>query len=184
MSPHLGLSSSEDNCDATNSAIDPEDDCDATNSAINPEDGYTLTAFGDLSPSPEEMFCFAPDDIRRRNRLRLKTRRKSAQYSPQIPAGKFWDPWSSSLISTPLTPTDFFNGFRHTLRRAYQLVQAETAEAESSYRAADSGESASITSSDSYEPGESVTVKDIPELIKEWRKLPLRPGIPKWDVDD
>jgi hypothetical protein len=63
-------------------------------------------------------------------------------------------------------------------------VQAETAEAESSYRAADSGESASINSSDSYESGESVTVKDIPELIKEWRKLPLRPGIPKWDVDD
>jgi hypothetical protein len=84
MSPHLSLSSSEVNCDATNSAIDPEDDCDATNSAINPEDGYTLTAFGDLSPSPEEMFCFAPDDIRRRNRLRLKTRRKSAQYSPQV----------------------------------------------------------------------------------------------------
>jgi hypothetical protein len=61
-----------------------EDDCDATNSAIDPEDGYTLTAFGDLSPSPEEMFCFAPDDIRRRNRFLLKTRHKSAQYSPQV----------------------------------------------------------------------------------------------------
>lgn len=87
----------------------------------------------------------------------------------QIPAGKFWNTWTSSLVSTPLTPTDFFNGFRHTLRRAYQLAQAETAEAESPSSAADSGESASTTSnsSDSYESGETVTVKDSPELIKE-----------------
>lgn len=173
MSPQPVLSSSED-------------DWDATNSVIKPEDGYTLTALGELSPSPEETFCFAPDDIRRRNRLHLKMRDKNAQYSPQIPAGKFWNPWTSSLVSTPLTPTDFFNGFRHTLRRAYQLAQAETAEAETPSSAADLGESASTTSnsSDSYESGESVTVKDSPELIKEWRKLPLRPGIPKWDVDD
>jgi hypothetical protein len=70
------------------------------------------------------------------------------------------------------------------LRRAYQLAQAETAKAETPSRAADLGESTSSNSSNSHEPGQSVIVKDIPELIKEWRKSPLRAGIPKWDVDD
>ncbi|KAG1846297.1 hypothetical protein F4604DRAFT_188540 [Suillus subluteus] len=170
-----------------------EDDCvesDATNSFADPEDEHTLTAFGELSLSQEEMLGFAPNDIRHRNRLRLKKRRKSAQYSPQIPGGKFWDPLTSSLVSTPLTPAEFFNGFRHSVRRAFQLTQAEAAEAEARSRAAESGES-TLTSTGSnssasydYKPGQSVIVKDMPELVKEWKKLTQRPAIPKWDADD
>jgi hypothetical protein len=64
-----------------------EDDCiesDATNSFADPEDEHTLTAFGELSLSQEEVFGFAPNDIRCRDRMRLKERHKSAQYSPQV----------------------------------------------------------------------------------------------------
>lgn len=167
-----------------------EDDCvesDATNSFADPEDEHTLTAFGERSLSQEETLGFAPNDIRRRNRMRLKERRKSAQYSPQIPGGKFWDPLTCSLVSTPLTPAQFFNGFRHSVRRAFQLTQAEAAEAEARSRAADSRESTSsnsLSASYDYEPGQSAIVKDIPELAKEWKKLTQRPAIPKWNVDD
>ncbi|KAG1866957.1 hypothetical protein C8R48DRAFT_141197 [Suillus tomentosus] len=156
----------------------------------DPEDEHTLTAYGDLSLSPEEKLGFPPNELRRRNQLRLKARRKSPQYSPPIPDEKFWDPLTFSQISTPLTPAEFFNRFRHSVRRAFQLAQAEAAEAEARSCAADPGESTFSDSNASYdsEPGQSVTVKDFPsvsetyDLIEEWRKLPLRPGIPKWDI--
>ncbi|KAG2158569.1 uncharacterized protein EDB93DRAFT_553678 [Suillus bovinus] len=168
-----------------------EDDC-VESYATKPEVEHTLTAFGELSLSQEEILGFPPSDIRRRNQLRLKARRKSAQYSPQIPEEKSWDPLTFSQISTPLTPTEFFNRFRHTVRRAYQRAQAEGAEAETQSRTADSGKSTPSDSSAShdYQPGQSVIVNDfssvseVRELVKEWRKPPLRPGIPKWDVDD
>ncbi|KAG1770547.1 hypothetical protein EV702DRAFT_1138779, partial [Suillus placidus] len=153
LSLHVGLSSFEDDYLESGTTIS------AT------EDEHTLTAFGDLSLSQAEILGFAPNDIRRRNQLRLKERRKSAQYNPQIPGGNFWDPLTSSLISTPLKATEIFNRFRHTVRRDFQRAQADD------------------------EPGQSAIVKDVrsvsepPELVKEWRKLPLRPGIPKWDVD-
>ncbi|KAG2339617.1 hypothetical protein BDR05DRAFT_1003280 [Suillus weaverae] len=167
---HSGLSSFEDESDATISAT---------------EDEHTLTAFGDLSLSQAEILGFVPNDIRHRNQLRLKERRKSAQYNQQIPGGKFWDPLTSSLISTPLKATEFFNRFRHTVRRDFQRAQAEAAQAEVRSHATHSGESSSSNSSDD-KPGQStIIVKDVrsvseaPELVKEWRKLPLRPGIPK-----
>ncbi|KAG1806178.1 uncharacterized protein BJ212DRAFT_1538538 [Suillus subaureus] len=166
-----------------------EDDCvesDATNNAADREDEHTLTAFGEVSLGQEEMFEFDPNNIRRRNRMRLKERRRSAQYSPQIPGRKFWDPLTSSLVSTPLTPAEFFNGFRHSVRRAFQLAQAEAADAEARSRATDSGESASsdLSASDDYKLGQSVIVKDIPEQVKEKKKLTQRPVIPKWELDD
>ncbi|KAG2067926.1 hypothetical protein BDR04DRAFT_1120173 [Suillus decipiens] len=176
-SPCFGLSSFEDECAES----------DATNSAIDPEDGYTLTSFGEVSFN-QGILRFAPNDIRRRNRLRLKKRHKSAQHSLQIsnPTEKFWDPLTSSPISTPLSPTEFFNRFRHSVRRAFQLAQAQAAEAEARSRAADSGESTSSNSSTScdYEPQQPVIAKVDPALVKERRKLPSRPAIPKWDVDN
>ncbi|KAG2136858.1 hypothetical protein BD769DRAFT_1438805 [Suillus cothurnatus] len=160
-----------------------EDDCvesDATNSFADPEDEHTLTAFGELSLSQEEMLGSAPNDIRRRNRMRLKARRRSAQHNPQIPAGKIWDPSTSSLVSTPLTPAEFFNGFRHSARRAVQLAQAEATEVEAQSRTTDSGESVFNNPSAFYdcERGQSVSVKDVPGLAKEWKKLTQRPEIP------
>ncbi|KAG2362429.1 hypothetical protein BDR07DRAFT_1484766 [Suillus spraguei] len=167
-----------------------EDDCaesDATNSPIDPEDGYTLTAFGEVS-SNQGILRFTPNDIRRRNRLRLKKKHKSAQHSLQISnlTEKFWDPLTSSLIPTPLSPREFFNRLRHSVRREFQRAQAQAAEAEARSRVADSGESTSGNSSTScdYEPQQSMIAKVVPELTKERRKLPSRPAIPKWDVDN
>ncbi|KAG2048659.1 hypothetical protein BDR06DRAFT_755710 [Suillus hirtellus] len=145
------------------------DDCvesDTTSSATDPEDEHTLTASGDLFLSPKEMLGFVPNDIRRRDRLRLKARRESAQYSPQDPAGKFWDPLTFSLISTPLTPTEYFDRYGHyCVRRAenFQRAQAEAAEAETRSRAADSGESTSNHSSASYDHGPEQFVSEVPE---------------------
>ncbi|KAG2066696.1 hypothetical protein BDR04DRAFT_1120978 [Suillus decipiens] len=119
-----------------------EDDCVESDTA-DPEDEYTLTAFGDLSISQEEMFGFAPNDIRRRNRMRLKERDKSAycQYRPQF-LEKFWDKTASPLVSTP-TLIEFINEFQ---RGASQRAQAKTRS-----RATDSGKSTSSNLSASYD---------------------------------
>lgn len=50
----------------------------------DPEDEHTLTAYGDLSLSPGEKLGFPLNDLRRRNQLRLKARRRSPQCSPPV----------------------------------------------------------------------------------------------------
>ncbi|KAG2354653.1 hypothetical protein BDR07DRAFT_1399730 [Suillus spraguei] len=119
-----------------------EDDCFESDTA-DPEDEYTLTAFGELSLSQEEMFGFAPNDIRRRNRMRLRERDKSGycQYRPQF-LEKFWDEMASPLVSTP-TLIEMINEFQ---RGASQRAQAKTRS-----RATDSGKSTSSNLSASYD---------------------------------
>jgi hypothetical protein len=117
MSPQPVLSSSED-------------DWDATNSVIKPEDGYTLTALGELSPSPEETFCFAPDDIRRRNRLHLKMRDKNVQYSPQVRTSRVCtvsctliDGYATDSCWEILEPMDvFINFYTSDTYRLFQWI--------------------------------------------------------------
>ncbi|KAG2113425.1 uncharacterized protein F5147DRAFT_45580 [Suillus discolor] len=160
MSPHFALFDDCVESNATNNATDPED----TNSATDPEDEHTLTASGDLTLSPKERLGFVLNDIRRRNRLRLKARRRSAQYSPQDPAGKFWDPLTFSPISIPLTPTEYFDRYEHyCVRRAenFQRAQPEAAEAETRSRAAE--ESTFNHSSVSYDYGPEQFVSEVPE---------------------
>ncbi|KAG1738232.1 hypothetical protein EDB19DRAFT_1829209 [Suillus lakei] len=163
-----------------------EDESDATNSFADPDDEHTLSAFGDVSLSREEMLGFVPNNIRHRNRLRLKakTKRKSAQHNPQpkVLTGSLWDPLTNSPCSSPLSPAEFFNRCRQTVRRAFRRAQAEAAEAEMRARASDSRESTSSNSSASFD-GQSVIVKDVYE-VPELAKLPPRAPIPKWDVDD
>lgn len=192
MSLHLppGLSSFEDVCaesDATNSATDSDE-----------LEEHTLTAFGDVSLTEVQMLGSATNDIRRMNRLRLKVKRPpfpkdkrtSVQYSPKSPGGRLFD--SSSPAPSPLSPSLFFDALRNSLRSGKRRAQADVVDVETQLCTADSRESTSRSSSDSYDykPGQSVIVKDVssvaevPEPVKGWRKLPPRLPIPKWDVDN
>ncbi|KAG1816296.1 hypothetical protein DFJ58DRAFT_850463 [Suillus subalutaceus] len=63
---------------------------DATNNTSDSEDEHTLTAFGDVSLTEEQMLDSATNEIRCLNRLRLKVKRppfpknrSSVQYSPK-----------------------------------------------------------------------------------------------------
>ncbi|KAG1729470.1 hypothetical protein EDB19DRAFT_120349 [Suillus lakei] len=173
---------------------------DATNSATDSEDEHTLTAFGNVSLTEEQILGSATNEIRRLNRLRLKVKRlpfpkkrSSVQYSPKSPAKRFFDSSGSSPVPSHLSPSFFIDALKKSLRsgkrRAAQRSQSDAIEEEIRARAADLRESIPSSSSASYdyELGQSVIVKDVPsaaEPANGWRKLPPRLPIPKWDVDD
>ncbi|KAG1806175.1 uncharacterized protein BJ212DRAFT_1303700 [Suillus subaureus] len=160
---------------------------------------HSLLSATNLLPE-KQMLDSAPNEIRRLNRLRLKVKctpfpknRPSVQYSPKSPARRFFGSSGSSPAPSPLSPSFSIDALKNSLRpdkqRSAQHSQPDAIEVEIRVRAADSRESiaSSLSASCSYEPGQSMIVKDVPavaEAATGWQKLPPRLPIPKWDVDD
>ncbi|KAG0700194.1 hypothetical protein DFH29DRAFT_876723 [Suillus ampliporus] len=179
---------------------------DVTTSATDSEDEHTLTAFGDVSLTEEQIICSAPRPL---NKLRLKVKRppfpkkrtsiQEGQFSPKSPAGKFFEALGSSLVSSPLSPSFFIDsltnsprsGTRHATQRS--AVEPETHSPPlSSPVPREPTFSTSSASSQLYDCQlrQSVIAKTVPSVAdvakptKVWKKLPSRLPIPKWDVDD
>ncbi|KAG1882384.1 hypothetical protein F4604DRAFT_1743785, partial [Suillus subluteus] len=193
--PHVSLHLPPDFSSFGDVCVQP----DATNNASDLEDDHTLTAFGDVSLTEEQMLDSATNEIRCLNRLRLKVKRppfpknrSRVQYSPKSPARRFFGSSGSSPALSPLSSSFLIdapkNSLRSDKRRSAQHSQPDTIEVEIRARAADSRESIPSGSSAScnYKPGQSVIVKDVPSVAEAatgWRKLPPRLPIPKWDID-
>ncbi|KAG1726889.1 uncharacterized protein EDB91DRAFT_1254136 [Suillus paluster] len=163
-----------------------------TSTTLSEDNANTLTQEKILRSTPSPL-----------NRLRLKVKHllflkqrtsiREGQFSPNSPAGKFFDASGSSTASSPLSLSFFVDALKNSLRSGKRkTTQRSTVKPEtpSPPFASPGPRDPTFNDSSPYDCKlrQSVIVKalpsvvEVPEPTKGWRKPRL--PIPKWDIDD